>query len=208
MVVVWAATGLALVLARCTGIETTNGVTVIASSSSISVDAPPYANISVFDTAYIPFIDRGTARKVTADETGNFAFSGLLPGAYTVIVAASDGREAVVFPEVEIEPGTRDLDYRAMLEPVGSLTGVVAEVPDTISNILIYFPGTGLYTQMSGAGAFSISAIPPGVYDLRIAGLMADTMVDKMVEIYRNGSVAVTVNPDSATNVGTVRFPQ
>jgi hypothetical protein len=207
MSAVLATASLVLLLARCTGIETTNGVTVVASSSSISGNTPPLAIVSVFDTAYIPYIRIGTTRTVTADEAGNFAIDGLLPGMYNVIVTASDSHEAVFFPEVEIKPGAGDSQLRAILEPVGSVTGMVADVPDTIPNILIYIPGTGYYARLPEAGAFAISTIPVGVYDLQMAGFsMIDSLIDKMGNISRNERVAVTVNPESATNVGTLKF--
>ena len=201
-----AAAVLVMALIRCTGIETTNGVTVIASSSSISGSVPPFASVSLFDTAYIPFIGRGISRAVSASETGDFVFDGLLPGTYNVIVSTPDGRDAALVPRIAIEASVIDSQYRAMLEPVGSVNGAITNVPDTVAEVLIYLEGTGYYARMPGTGTYTINQVPAGNYSLRTSVSSYRDTLD-----YRNGIpsreiLVVTVSPDSLSDAGTILF--
>jgi uncharacterized protein (DUF2141 family) len=201
---VLAAAVLVMALMRCTGIETTNGVTVIASSSSISGSVPPHASVSLFDTAYIPFIGRGISRAVTVGETGDFVFDGLLPGSYNVIVSTPDERDAALVPRIAIEASVVDSQYRATLEPVGSVHGSITNVPDTIAEVLIYLEGTGYYARMPGTGTFTINQVSAGTYSLRISEYsFSDTIMDRNGILSRE-TIAVNVSPDGIADAGTI----
>jgi hypothetical protein len=197
---------LAMALARCTGIETTNGVTVIASSSAIHGSAPAHVTVAVFDTAYTPFINRGISRFAVTDESGDFAFNDMPRGSYNVIVASPDKLDAAIVPSIKIDSSVIDSRYRATLEPVGSVNGLITNVPDTIPEVLIYLEGTGYYIRMPGNGPFAIDAIAAGNYKLRISKyLFIETKIDSMDNSIRN-SVTVTVSPSAPSNTGTIRL--
>ena len=198
------ACGAALLL-RCTGIETTNGITVVASSSSISGNVPPHASVSLFNTAYIPFIDRGISHTVTADESGNFAFDGLVPGKYNVIVTTPDERDAALVPCVKIDTSVIDSQYRAILEPVGSVSGSITNVPDSIAEVLIFLEGTGYYTRIPGAGAFTIDQVSAGSYNLHVSDPSLLENIDRDTANSCTG-LEVIVSPDGDTKAGTIVF--
>jgi hypothetical protein len=203
---VLAATVLVMTLMRCTGIETTNGITVVASSSSISGIVPPHASVLLFDTAYIPFIGRGISRAVMASETGDFVFDGLLRGTYNVIVSTPDGRDAALVPRIAIEASVIDSQYRAMLEPVGSVNGAITNVPDTVAEVLIYLEGTGYYARMPGTGTYTINQVPAGSYSLRTSVSSYRDTLEGRNGIPSREILTVTVSPDSVADAGTILF--
>lgn len=185
------------------GIETTNGATVIASASSISGTAPPHAQISVFDTGYIPAIDSGLALTTSANDSGCFTFEGLAPDLYTVIVEMPDSGQAALFSNILVGPFIADSAHRKILGPTGSISGTVASA-DSSAGILLYLPGTGYYRILSNPGPFSFEGIPAGTYRLQACALTGYQHYAVPTIATNRNQIIVEVLSNKETTAGTL----
>ncbi len=151
------------------GIETTNGATVVASSSSISGQAPVRSQVWVCDSAYIPIVDSGFARAVSVDDSGRFTIGNLPPGAYTVIVKTQNHDSGALFQGVRV--GSNDTAMRRLLEPTGSIEGTVVSASSSNAGVLVFLVGTEYYQILPRAGSFDFGSVPAGTYELQACAL-------------------------------------
>ena len=147
------------------GVETTNGFTVVATARSIEGTAPPFAQVFLFDTGYIPFVDTGFGFGTSVDLDSSYRFPAL-PGVYNLLVITADGsaaglqRQTVAAEERTASPQT------FTLEKSGAVSGAIDPVAE--SRYLVYLPGTGYYTVITGTSEFSFSPLPAGNHSLRV----------------------------------------
>ena len=77
-------------LALCTfntsGVETTNGVTVIVKADKIEGITVPYTDVFLFDKKYVPGLNKGIGVATVADRNGNFVFDGLGGNSFSLTV--------------------------------------------------------------------------------------------------------------------------
>ncbi|MBN1576679.1 MAG: hypothetical protein JW913_09020 [Chitinispirillaceae bacterium] len=166
---------LAGLLSDCTqnvsGVETTNGngFTVTATALTIEGTAPPFSQVFVFDTSYIPYIDSGVGIVTSADRDGNYRIT-TSPGCYNVFVVTPDGAAAGVTAEMVADENRRNTSSQLhTMERPGSISGSIAETTD--DPLLVYLAGMCHYTLISNRRDFHFITVPPGNYRLRIARL-------------------------------------
>ena len=90
------------------GIETTNGVTVVAKASSISVTTPAFAEVSLCNSWYVPFIDSGLALATSVGASGTYTFKDIQPGNYSISISDRDREKATIFQELTVGPASPD----------------------------------------------------------------------------------------------------
>ncbi|MBN1759214.1 MAG: hypothetical protein JW863_12890 [Chitinispirillaceae bacterium] len=183
------------------GVETTNGFTVVAAAGSIEGTAPPYAQVFLFDTAYVPYLDQGTGLGTSVDSDGRFAFA-VAPGVYNILVIEQDGSEAGILQKtVSSERSGNDTPVKSNLARTGTIRGAIAVTSG--ETILVYLAGTSYYRVLSGFSSFSFSSLPPGTGWLRFAVLTSRENVDTYsAEIVQD--LPVEIRPDQVTETGTV----
>ncbi|MBN1306361.1 MAG: hypothetical protein JXA18_00485 [Chitinispirillaceae bacterium] len=183
------------------GVETTNGITVVATSESIEGTAPPYAQVYLFDTSYVPFIDSGTGLGTSVDSNGMFMFS-VVPGTYNILVIARDGAEARMLQATILADQTEYGGSRKeFLRETGIVNGSVAAGPEEMA--LVYLAGTSFYRVLTGSASFTFYTVPPGPCILRCARITAKESGDHYAaEIV--ASISIEVTPGSVTETGAV----
>jgi len=143
------------------GVETTNGASVIASQDKVEGTAPPLANIYLFTSDYIPYIDTGLGVTTTSGLDGYYSFNNLQVDTFNVTVVDNDNsRAAVIY-------GHKNISLQTKLERPGSLEGTV--VSSNGGPILVFLYGTGYYTILNSEGPFLLNSIPGGKYRIQAA---------------------------------------
>jgi hypothetical protein len=206
-----AATMVEALLIHCSGpiagIETTNGVTVLAGASSISITSPAFAQISLCNSAYIPFIDSGLALATSIGSSGKYTFKGLEPGNYSIGISDQNRTKATIFQELTVGPESRDSMHSGTLQSMGSLAGTVISIAQPGTEVLLYLIGTEYYVVLPGPGRFTFPALPDGVYELQASILATSDTLAVVVIISNSNRKTVKIAPDSMTIADTLRVP-
>jgi hypothetical protein len=160
-----------ITLFNCTtnvsGVETTNGFTVTASSTGIEGTAPAFSSVYLFDTAYIPCIDSGFgyATAVTPKENFTFPLSG---GSYNLFVYLHSGDLAGTAQKVILTDETDASASRQLsLKKTTVITGTVTMRAN--STVLVYIPGSNFFRILNESGPFTLIGIPAGTYRVNVA---------------------------------------
>ena len=198
-------------LAHCSGsiagVETTNGVTVVAHASSISVSSPAFSEVSLCNSAYIPFIDSGLALATSVGASGKYTFEGLKPGNYSVSIRDRDRARATIFQELMVGPESRDSLRSGTLQPMGSLAGIVTSTAQPGTEILLCLIGTEYYELLAGPGRFTFPSLPAGTYELQASILSTSDTMAVIIIISNSNRKTVTIAPDSMTIADTLSVP-
>lgn len=183
------------------GVETTNGVTVVATSGSIEGTAPPFANIYLFDTSYIPYINSGTGIATAADANGLFRILAA-PGAYNVLALNPYYDEAGVISPAVINGESDNSSQTKRMQRVGSLRGSVLNGSVEGGSTLVYLSGAGYYCVVNGSGTFSFNMVAPGPY--RLCAALLHENGSATIEPKRD--VPVIIEPGKELFVGEIDF--
>jgi|GEM_PF-1417691 len=183
------------------GVETTNGVTVVATSGSIEGTAPPFANIYMFDTGYIPYINSGTGIATAADVNGSFRILAA-PGVYNVLALNPYYDEAGVISPAVISGASGNSSQTKRMQRVGSLRGSILNRGDDNSSTLVYLSGAGYYCVVNGSGMFSFNMVAPGSY--RLCAALLHENGSATIEPKRD--VPVIIEPGKELFVGEIDF--
>lgn len=175
------------------GVETTNGFTVTATAAVVSGSAPPYSQIYLCDTGYIPFVNIGTGLQTSPDVSGGFSFA-ISPGSYKVVVFSSSGRSAAVSIAAPSAAAATHTNVSRHLEEPGTITGTITGPSDSL---LVYLTGMSYYAVLSTNRTFSLSFVPPGTHRLRVIRLPAQRA--ESMDILHEESIVVTPGTISAT---------
>ena len=185
------------------GVETTNGFTVVATCGTIEGTAPPYAQVFLFDTAYIPYLDRGFGFGTSVDIDGAYSFS-VAPGTYNILVIDREGSQAGLLQKTVASETLPDKESEVpeknLLTETGTVSGTVAAESGT--TLLVYLAGTGYYRLLTGTTPFTLYSVPSGPALLCCAILSTGERVSSTVEVVKNLPIEVT--PGSVTKIGTV----
>jgi hypothetical protein len=119
------------------------------------------------------------------DENGKFAIENVLPGTIAIYVGSNDGDAAALLEGQAIGPtayglklsdvvvkGGQDTDLgQQVLKKTGGFTGKVVFYSNPnkldLTGSEVFVPGTGFIVKTDKTGAFTMSGLPPGKYDLR-----------------------------------------
>jgi hypothetical protein len=189
------------------GIETTNGVTVVARASSISGTSQPFADVSLCNSAYIPFIDSGLALATSVGASGEFNFEGLEPGNYSITICDRDRAHATIFQDLTVGPVVPDSERSGTLENTGSLTGIVTSIAQPGTEVLLSLIGTEYYVLLPGPGRFIFPSLPAGAYELQASLLSESDTAATIVIISNSNRKNVLVLPNSETKTDTLGVP-
>ncbi len=143
------------------GVETTNGATVTASQDKVEGTAPPLANIFLFTSDYIPYIDTGLGVATTSGLDGYYSFNNVQMDTFNVTVIDCDNSRAAVIS------GHKSVSLQKKLEKPGSMEGTVVSLKG--GPILVFLYGTGYYTILDSEGPFLLNSIPAGKYKVQAA---------------------------------------
>lgn len=117
--------------------------------------------VGLYGADFKPHLDSGYARTATADSSGGFAFTGLRPGNYRLLVRHPSDGTAALLAELAVRDA-RDT-ARGRLEPTGSLSGTIADSTTVIMGI-VYVPGTPFYAAADSLSRYALPRLPPGSY--------------------------------------------
>lgn len=165
-ILLFVVTLIAAVSFRCgrslSGVETTNGATVMVQADRVEGTTPPYANIYLFDKDYIPYIDEGMGVATAADGNGRFLFNGIRGETFTVAVVCDDDSHSIL-----LCAGCTGSTISSALYNPGELEGSV--VASDSGSILVFLQGTGWYKILKSSGDFVFDGLPQGKYQLQAA---------------------------------------
>lgn len=112
----------------------------------------------------------GTDKSDTTDQNGSFSINGVSPGSHILICkkVLSDGTTYAFLKLIEVA-GSQTLDMGTVgITPAGKIQGKATLTGQTDSTgIKAYIPGTSLQALTDATGAYIISNVPEGTYDLR-----------------------------------------
>ena len=143
------------------GGETTNGIVGMVRNSD---DTPATGTVvSLFPDGYDPvtgsvlpvnFID-------TADTDGNYRFTHIDSGSYTILARHRETASSVLKREIAVVNDSLTTAPVVTLKPSGSITTGFS--PDEVSEgEYLYIPGTDIYSQIGTDGSALLSDVPPG----------------------------------------------
>lgn len=175
------------------GVETTNGASVVASQDKVEGTAPPLANIYLFTSDYIPYIDTGLGIATTSGLDGYYLFNNVQVDTFNVTVIDGDNSRAAVIA------GYKETSLQAKLEKPGSLEGSV--VCSKEGQVLVFLYGTGYYIILDREGAFLFNSLPAGQYKIQAARIQKQPyplkpLINALSELHQ-----VTVMPDRKISV-------
>lgn len=173
------------------GVETTNGASVTASQDKVEGTAPPLANIYLFTSDYIPYIDTGLGVATTSGLDGYYSFINVQIDTFNVTVVDSDNSRSAVIS------GHKFISLQTKLEKPGSLEGTVASSKG--GSILVFLYGTGYYSILDSDGPFLLNSIPGGKYKVQAARIQKrpypqKPLITELSEVYQ-----VIIEPEKKT---------
>ncbi|NLE02049.1 MAG: hypothetical protein GX640_19470 [Fibrobacter sp.] len=191
-------------LALCTfntsGVETTNGVTVIVKADKIEGITVPYTDVFLFDKKYVPGLNKGIGVATVADRNGNFVFDGLGGNSFSLtVINRSLHKSAYMCAGYDSHDANKEL-----LSP-GVIQGTVQTSHS--GTILIFLQGTGFYRLMAKPGHFIISGVPEGIYKLKVAVLMENRTTEQSEILFDGEEKEVEVESGSVTDVTQISIP-
>ena len=159
-----------LIYNNCTqnlsGVETTNGYTVVASSNSIEGVVPKFSRVFLFDTAYIPYIGKGLGVVQVADEQGYYSFT-CDSGVYNVLIVDPISNNSGIIKNVTCKNQRSYLEsHRGKLKKTGSVSGKIES--DLKMKYLVFLSGLDYHEVVSENGSYKFENVPPGEYIIQI----------------------------------------
>ncbi len=168
---------------RCTGnptfaggVETTNGLTVVASGKTIHGRAPIGSTVSLFSQYYNPTLPGGgldeSRDSVSIDEGLTYSFA--VPrdsSTYNIIAISATADSGAVASSLLVQAGRRDslyIPFNRLGEISGSAIRVNNSDTTAISFHNIYLEGSNLFTQSDSLGYYKISNIPLGQFTVKL----------------------------------------
>jgi len=186
-----------VILMKCTpgisGVETTNGFTITATTDAIEGTAPAFSTVYLFDTAYIPYIDSGFGygTAVTAEKDFRFPLSS---GSYNIFVYSYSGDLGGTAQKVALADAAES--RQKTMDKTTSISGFVT-MPENTS-ALVYIPGSDFYRLLKESGPFTLTGIPAGTFRIKVARLSGT--LSQLTVLH---SVKVDVSANTAHDCGT-----
>ncbi|HLV31797.1 MAG TPA: hypothetical protein VKY57_09535 [Chitinispirillaceae bacterium] len=159
-----------LIYNNCTqnlsGVETTNGYTVVASSNSIEGVAPKFSRVFLFDTSYIPYIGKGLGVVQVADEQGYYSFT-CDSGVYNILIVDPLSNNSGIIKNVTCKNQHSYLEsHKGKLKKTGSVSGKIES--DSKLKCLVFLSGLDYHEVVSENESYKFENVPPGEYLLQI----------------------------------------
>jgi hypothetical protein len=185
------------------GSKTTNTIEVSAASNSVSGTAPEGILISLYSAGYLPHLDSGFTGSALVAEDGEFSFSALDTGTYTVLAQDTSSETALIFMEVPVYPHTSGFSISDTLNLTAVISGIVYK--DTLKQeaATVYIKGTPFYDSTDSSGSFLINNVPGATYTLH-----AEFVSRTVFETFRDTVPDVDVVPGTYASIVTFHLKQ
>ena len=149
-------------------------------------------------------LDGARAKTTTADATGHFTFTGLVPGRYKIIRAFSSTKYATYESDpIQVTAGaTATVD--PILEDAGTITGVVTNKGKPVKGVLIqsYLDNVyGAADTTDAQGRYTLAGEDAGEYDLYLAPSSDDGGIINRPIIEKHVTATVTNGRTTTRNV-------
>ncbi len=188
------------------GSETTNTYAVAVNDDSIHGTACASCNVGVYADSYSPVFDTGLVYHIQCDSAGRFAFSGVVPGRYSILIADMTWEHGALHRDVAVAESDLDTLITDTLHPTASLRGALCMINpmgDTIplANASVYMRGSPFVTALDSLGGFSFDHLPAARYDFAMhiensfsAMLDYTDFEGKLHELYLDAGVEQSVD--------------
>lgn len=198
-----ALTGITLFVLLCcctgpmqAGSETTGGVKIATTGTTIQVTTTPAAIAILFDARFNPGDTQKVADTATADDSGQIEFADLPAGMYNVFIYPQDPSQGAAVFGIPIAMEVLSYADSSTFASLRTIVGIITwqGQPDSTSQVNIV--GSPFVTKTDTQGGFSFKNIPVGVYAVvarsfsRSTELVEDSV---MVNFTRTGNSTVTV---------------
>lgn len=181
-----------------------NGLTIVAMKQSICGTTHPNADISIYESNYLPFKSPSSFTISTkANDSGYFEFSNLPVNFYNLLVQDIDKNKMAFMQEIPVTIDSVFTDTIKTMQHTGFLTGIALDTSDApISLSYIYIKGSPFYVVSKNNGGFLLGPLPSGKHTVRIyTSFKLDTknnLVSATEAFYKSNTI--TIYPDSTTN--------
>ncbi|MCX7726028.1 MAG: hypothetical protein N2053_04180 [Chitinispirillaceae bacterium] len=162
------------------GVETTNGdgFTVVTTSGAIEGSAPPYAQVFVFDTGYIPYIDSGIGIATSANHQGYYRIVSFTTNLRIFVVSSNRNSAGLAESHSFISEVSNNLNQYPLQQP-GEVCGSV--VYSGNDSLLVYLSGLCHYQLLLENKNFYFRTVPVGRHKLRIVKIISKITEGKNV---------------------------
>jgi len=179
---------------------TGNGAVVYASSDRIEGVTMPLSTAKLYSQDWLPFLDSGSfADSLAVDSSGVFAFLSIPRGYYNLIIFSADQKKSGIFQNIPCQTSLVWADTIDSLKAPGFLHGFATILADTLAFSWAYVKGTPFYGLTDVHGKFSINALPPSRYIVRLDGLYTKSGNGPLMAISFTNSSAQSALIDSVT---------
>jgi hypothetical protein len=167
----------ALLLLRCSGnpimaggVETTNGLTVVASGINVHGSAPIGSMVSIVSDSFNPISANSKAffDSTVIDSETTFSFKQIKDsGSYNVFAINPLTHKGAIVTSLRLLPGGHDSIF-IPFDTLGEISGVAQNIikSDTVAirSSDVYLAGSAFFTRTDTAGYYKMSNIPLGIY--------------------------------------------
>jgi hypothetical protein len=178
------------------GVETTNGLTVVASGMTVRGSAPAGSTVSIFSESFNPTEknSRLFTDSESVDSGKTFSFIPIRDsGSYNIVAINAMTHRGAMIPSFPVRPGVRDsifIPFRLLGEIRGLLFYVKNSDTIALGSFGVYCKGSNFSTQSDSSGYYTISTIPLGPYRVALVpkawGAVApifDTEIEQTAEL-------------------------
>jgi hypothetical protein len=181
-----------------------NGVTIVAMKQSICGTTHPNADISIYESNYLPYkIPSGFTISTKANDSGYFEFSNLPVNSYNLLVQIIDENKMALKNDIPVTIDSIFTDTIKTMQHAGFLTGIALNTSDEpVPLSYIYIKGSPFYAVSKNNGEFLLGPLPPGNQTVKLhVNFELDAkrnLVEAKAEL--NMPNTITIYPDSTTN--------
>ncbi|MBN1759964.1 MAG: hypothetical protein JW863_16680 [Chitinispirillaceae bacterium] len=171
------------------GLETTNGIAVRVTDGVITGTASVPSSIIICDSGYsAPALDTFRfADTITTDKNGEFTFSEIPYGTYTLIVRSADLTGGCIIPGITLGNNYSDRYDSVPFVPLAALTIQTFTASTPCQNTVVFIRGTTFNTITGYDGIGSITHIPSGTYRIEAAYRTEKDLIPQLHTSIANG---------------------
>jgi hypothetical protein len=144
------------------GTSTSENGRVVGKILSIGGVPAPQTQVTLFPVDYDPVKDRASIPVDTTDALGNYAFTQIASGDYTILAVHIDNRTRTLITGIHVADDTITAPTNTLLA-----TGSMKVMPPDSANILygyLYVPGTTVFAFLNNRTGFVVlDSVPAGV---------------------------------------------
>ena len=184
------------------GVETTNGITVVASDGEIKGMTVPGTQIIITDTSYEPLLisDSAFADTVYAGDKGDFILHALPAGVYNIVARKSDFSGGCIIRNIEADSSSiGPYEDSSFFMPLGVIEVLVKLDTVPQQNSKVFIRGTTILAITTADGIGRLTGIPDGIYKIEAVYKSARVINPKLYAAYSDN-----VQVGTADTIGTI----